>query len=76
MLPLTIFWSEIVSVIERGALKTSCIQNWGILESKRYIQYAKYKNRTYNFLIFLQARRKVIVNFKQPIHTDCVIALN
>ena len=24
-LPLTIFWSEIVSVIQRGALKTNCI---------------------------------------------------
>ena len=24
-LPLTIFWSEIVSVIHRGALKTNCI---------------------------------------------------
>jgi hypothetical protein len=27
-LPLTIFWSEIVSVIQRGALKTNCIYNW------------------------------------------------
>ena len=27
-LPFTIFWSEIVSVIQRRALKTNCIQNW------------------------------------------------
>ena len=28
-IPLMIFWSEIVSVIQRGALKTNCTQNWG-----------------------------------------------
>ena len=25
------FWSEIVSVIQRRALKTNCIQNWGLI---------------------------------------------
>ena len=28
-LPPKNFWSEIVSVLQRGALKTICIKNWG-----------------------------------------------
>ena len=42
----TIFWPEIVSVIQRGALKTNCIQNWGYLLScsPHYLTISQFSN--------------------------------